>query len=495
MPDARSILVLSAVLGVCALGPSASGQVFAPERPPLSERIGERVRDIPGLRNVPGLNGQPFAIPGLNALAAPGDDESEEAQEPSAEALAAIGRSLEDPKALVGLGLGWLDEERWLDAAAAFVSLRGRHPDLAAMSLYNEGCVHYAAGDRALAERMFELTLAEPGAERIHRLATFNLGSIRLDRVANRRDEVLPGLDPIRTALQSGPASAWRAYDEAVQRSIDDLAIASAMFRAALLVEPSDSAAMDNLRYARSKIIELRREREAKRLEFEEFLEEIILPQDALQKIMDLSERQRELADATGAAERERGSDRAERVSGVLSDQQRVTAETEDLLRRLDAMARRSEELFGEQNPLFAQLYDQLLNTGADAIADAVGAQRWADFELRGDELEAARDLQMQAHEDLRSIIEDFAAQVDDLQELMEMFAEQMRDQIEQIEMDFEGELPEQPMEPGEMNPMPRDGGAQAEFAERILDKEQRDTGRRDAAMRRDRSGEVEKDW
>ncbi len=29
-----------------------------------------------------------------------------------------------------------------------------------------------------------------------------------------------------------------------------------------------------------------------------------------------------------------------------------MTAETEDLLRRLDAMARRSDELFGEQNPL-----------------------------------------------------------------------------------------------------------------------------------------------
>src|SRR5690606_24422425 len=118
------------------------------------------------------------------------------------------------------------------------------------------------------------------------------------------------------------------------------------------------------------------------------------------------------------------------------------TAETEDLLRRLDAMARRSEELFGEENPLFAQLYDQLLDSGADAIADAIAGQRWADFELRGDELEAAQDLQMQAHEDLRSILEDFAAQTEDLMDLMELFAEQMRDQIDQVEMEFDGTPP-----------------------------------------------------
>ena len=189
-----------------------------------------------------------------------------------------------------------------------------------------------------------------------------------------------------------------------------------------------------------------------------------------------------------------RETPRSERVQEILRDQKRVTAETEDLLRRLDAMARRSDELFGEQNPLLAGLFDQLLGTGADAIADAVGAQRWADFELRGEEYEAAQDLQMQAHEDLRSIIEDFASQVENIEDLLRMFAEQMEQQVQQLEQDFEG------------RPLPQEGEGQREIegpvveatddtARRILQKEEGDIRRRDAIERRRQRDRGENDW
>ncbi len=458
------------------------------------------MQGLPSLPNMPGLDGLPFNIPGLGGGGGQQPEQPAPPPEPSEEALAEIEAKQFEPLSLVSLGLGWLGEERYPDAAAAFKALRELHPRMSALALYNEGCVHYASGDRALAEQYFQRALAEPNARQIHRLSTFNLGSIRLDRVANRRDEVLPGLDPIRNALQAGPERAWNAYAGAVGRSIEDLSIASAMFRAALQADANDTDAMENLRYARSQIVELRRERESKRAEFEQFLTEIIQPQEALQKIMDLTERQERLATQTDGAERLRSSERAERVGEILRDQSRVTAETEDLLRRLDAMARRSDELFGEQNPLMAGMFDQLLGTGADAIADAVGAQRWADFELRGDELEAAEDLQWQAHEDLRSIIEDFAAQVEDLQELMEMFAEQMEQQIQQAEQEFEGQDPEQMEErpgPGELDPeqMRPGGEGGEEVAREILTKENRDTSRRDEFMRerqRDRGGN---DW
>jgi len=448
----------------------------------------------------PGLEGLPFNIPGLGGGGGEQPEQPAPPPEPSEEAVAAIEAQRFEPLSLVSLGLGWLGEERYPDAAAAFKALREEHPRMAALALYNEGCVHYASGDRALAEQYFQRALAEPNAQSIHRLSTFNLGSIRLDRVANRRDEVLPGLDPIRNALQAGPERAWSAYSDAMSRSVEDLSIASAMFRAALQADPNDADAMANLRYARAQIVELRRERERKRAEFEQFLTEIIQPQEALQKIMDLTERQERLAGETRSAERLRSSERAERVGEILKDQSRVTAETEDLLRRLDAMAKRSDELFGEQNPLMAGMFEQLLGTGADAIADAVGAQRWADFELRGEEYDAAGDLQMQAAEDLRSIIEDFAAQVDDLQDLMEMFADQMEQQIEQAEEQFEGQDPEQMEDmpaPGELDPeRTQPGGEGGErLADEILRKESRDTSRRDEFMRERRGDRGGNDW
>lgn len=486
MVDAeRFILMLALIVTppIVVLGQDAGG---------LRERLSSGDGSLmPG--GVPGLDGLPFNIPGL------GGPNAEAATpvapvEPSAEALALLREKLDKPMSLVSLGLGWLADERYVDAAEAFDTLRERHPDMAALALYNEGCVHYAAGDRALAEQYFERALAEPNASRIHRLATFNLGSIRIDRVSHRRDEVLPGLDPITNALQAGPERAWQAYAAAVERSIRDLSIASSMFRASLLADPNDHDALHNLRFARSQIVELRRERDAKRVEFEQFLTEIIQPQEALQKIMELSERQRELADDTREARRLRETPRSERVQEILSDQKRVTAETEDLLRRLDAMARRSDELFGEQNPLLAGLFDQLLGTGADAIADAVGAQRWADFELRGEEYEAAQDLQMQAHEDLRSIIEDFASQVENIEDLLRMFAEQMEQQVEQLEQDFEG------------RPPPEGGEEQREVegpvveatddtARRILQKEEGDIRRRDAIERRRQRDRGDNDW
>jgi HPt (histidine-containing phosphotransfer) domain-containing protein len=311
---------------------------------------------------------------------------------------------------------------------------------------------------------------------------------------------VLPGLDPIRNALQAGPERAWRAYAQAIDRSIEDLSIASAMFRAALLADAEDEDAMRNLRYARSQIVELRRERERLRVEFEEFLNEVIQPQEALEKIMDLTERQGGLAGETGGAQRLRSSERAERVSEILRDQSRVTAETEDLLRRLDAMAKRGDELFGDQNPLLATMLEQLLGTGADAIADAVGAQRWADFELRGEELDAAEDLQLQAADDLRSILEDFASQVEDIQDLLEMFAEQMEQQVEQVEQEFDGRDPEQQEDrpvPGEIETdRVEPGSEEAErLAREILRKEQRDTDRRDEFERSRRRDRGENDW
>lgn len=491
MVDAKRLFVMLA-LGA-ALPAGAVGQDMGGLRERLSPGGGSM---LPG--GMPGLDGLPFNIPGLGGANAE-EDKPEAPVEPSEEAVALLEEKLDEPLSLVSLGLNWLVEERFVDAAEAFEVLRERHPRMAAMALYNEGCVHYAAGDRALAEQYFERALAEPDAERIHRLATFNLGSVRLDRVANRRDEVLPGLDPIRNALQAGPERAWRAYAGAIERSIGDLSIASSMFRASLLADPNDRDALDNLRYARSQIVALRRERDAKRAEFEQFLTEIIQPQEALQKIMDLSERQRELADDTGDARRMREDPREERVEEILRDQKRVTAETEDLLRRLDAMARRSDELFGEQNPLLAGLFDQLLGTGADAIADAVGAQRWADFELRGEEYDAAQDLQMQAHEDLRSIIEDFASQVENIEDLLEMFADQLEQQVQQAEQNFEGQPPPSPEEQGGEQDQPGAPvpGVEAgeDVVERILDKEEGDVQRRDAFERRRQRDRGEKDW
>ncbi len=52
--------------------------------------------------------------------------------------------------------------------------------------------------------------------------------------------------------------------------------------------DPNDHDALHNLR-SRSQIVENRRERDAKQVEFEQFLTEIIQPQEALQKIMELS--------------------------------------------------------------------------------------------------------------------------------------------------------------------------------------------------------------
>ncbi|MFG0292312.1 MAG: hypothetical protein ACF8MJ_04080 [Phycisphaerales bacterium JB050] len=488
MPDAKAILLIAGV--VVGFAPIVVAQSVGPQRPSAVERF----QQMPGVRNIPGLNGQPFVIPGLGG-GTPADDKPEKPEEPSPEALKQIGENLDRSHRLVELGIGWLKEGRTIDAIVAFETLRERHPEMAALGLYNLGCVSLAQGDRALAEQFFQRVLAEPDAERIQRLATYNLGSIRLDRVANRLEEVFPGLDPIRNALQSGPEQAWASYDQAVERSIADLSIASAMFRAALIADPSDSAALDNLRYARAKIIEFRREREAKRAEFDAFMKEVIMPQDALQKVVDLTERQRVLSEDTRAARRLRNEEQQERVRDILSDQQRVTAETEDLLRRLDAMARRSEELFGEENPLFAQLYDQLLDSGADAIADAIAAQRWADFELRGEELESAQDLQMQAHEDLRSILEDFAAQAEDLQDLMEQFAEQMRDQIEQAEEEFNGPPPPSPDSPEELDLETEAPTEVDQFQERVLIKESVDTSRRDDALRRRRPNQVNEDW
>jgi hypothetical protein len=472
------------------LAPVAAAQSLGPQRLTPAERF----QQMPGIRSIPGLNGQPFVIPGLGG-GTPAADKPEKPEEPSPEALAQIAENLDRSRRLVELGIGWLKDRRTIDATAAFETLRERHPEMVALGLYNLGCVSLVKGDRALAEQFFQRVLAEPDADRMHRLATYNLGSIRLDRVANRLEEVFPGLDPIRNALQSGPEQAWASYSKAVDRSIADLTIASAMFRAALIAEPSDSTALDNLRYARAQIIEFRREREAKRVEFDEFMKEVITPEDALQKIMDLTQRQLDLANDTGDAQRLRSSEQEERVQQILSDQKRVTAETEDLLRRLDAMARRSEELFGEENPLFAQLYDQLLDSGADAIADAIAGQRWADFELRGDELEAAQDLQMQAHEDLRSILEDFAAQTEDLMELMELFAEQMQDQIEQVEMEFDGTPPPPPSggEPLELEARPLPEGQ--DFQDRVLRKEGIDTSTRDNAQRRGRRDTGNENW
>lgn len=499
MPGVKGWIVTIGCSALVASG--AFGQM--PDLPGTtgSDRAsGSSLPGLGGMSGLPGMDGLPFNIPGLGGGGGEPDEQPAPPPEPSEEAVAAIDAALPEPMRLASLGLGWLEEKRYPDAAAAFKALREQHPSMAALALYNEGCVHYASGDRALAEQYFERALAEPNAASIHRLSTFNLGSIRLDRVANRRDEVLPGLDPIRNALQAGPERAWRAYSDAVGRSIEDLSIASAMFRAAMLADPEDQDAMDNLRYARAQIVELRRERERLRAEFEEFLNEVIQPQEALQKIMDLTERQDRLASETGSAERMRSSEQAEQVSEILRDQSRVTAETEDLLRRLDAMARRSEELFGDQNPMLAMMFDQLLGTGADAIADAVGAQRWADFELRGEELEAAKDLQLQAADDLRSILEDFASQVDDIQDLLDMFADQMEQQIEQAEQEYEGRDPEQM----EDRPMPGEietdriepGSEEAErLAREILRKEGRDTDRRDEFERSRRRDRGENDW
>jgi len=444
---------------------------------------------------IPGLDGLPFQIPGLGGSGVNARAEAEkpaEAPKPSDEALARIRLHLDRPLDLVSMGLRWLGDGAYPDAAEAFRSLRERHPSMAALALYNEGCVHYASGDRALAQQMFERALAQPEAETVHRLATFNLGQIRLDRVENRREMVLPGLDPIRNALQAGPERAWQAYSQAVGRSIQDLTIASAMFRAALFADPQDQDAMQNLRYARSQIVELRRERDRTLTAYEEFLTEVIMPAEVMQKVMDLTERQDNLATGTGSASRLRSAERADAMSTVMRDQRRVTAETEDLLRRLDAMARRGSELFGEDNPLMAGMLQQFLGTGADAIADAIGAQRWAEFELRGEEYAAAQDLQRQAAEDLRSIIEDMAAQMEDIMDLLEMFADQLEDFVDQVEQQAEGQEPE-PLPPpqdmgGEDLQVPDGLGENAEeLASEILMKEREDTQRRDEFMRQRR--------
>jgi len=473
---------------LCAASPVGLAQVPGL---PGSQRMPSLPRGSDG-GGMPGLGGLPFQIPGLGGgggNAAAQEQKPAEAPKPSDEALERIRLHLDRPLELVSMGLRWLADGSHPDAAEAFRSLRERHPSMMALALYNEGCVHYASGDRALAQQMFERALAQPNAETVHRLATFNLGRIRLDRVENRREQVLPGLDPVRNALQAGPDRAWNAYESAVRRSIDDLVVASAMFRAALLADPSDRDAMDNMRYARAGIVELRRERDRARAAFEEFLTEVIMPGDVIQKVMDLTERQDELATDTGSARRLRSTERADEMSAIMRDQRRVTAETEDLLRRLDAMARRGGELFGDDNPLMAGMLEQFLGTGADAIADAIAAQRWAEFELRGEEYLSAQDLQRQAAEDLRSIIEDMAAQMQDIMDLLEMFADQLEDMVDLAEQEMDGQQPE-PM-PGpedmggeELRALEAAGENAEELAREILIKERDDTQRRDEFMR-----------
>ncbi|MFU8830227.1 MAG: hypothetical protein ACNA8P_12450, partial [Phycisphaerales bacterium] len=221
----------------------------------------------------------------------------------------------------------------------------------------------------------------------------------------------------------------------------------------------------------------------------EEFLTEVIMPGDVIQKVMDLTERQDDLATDTGSARRLRSTELADEMSAIMRDQRRVTAETEDLLRRLDAMARRGGELFGDDNPLMAGMLEQFLGTGADAIADAIAAQRWAEFELRGEEYLSAQDLQRQAAEDLRSIIEDMAAQMEDIMDLLEMFADQLEDMVEMAEQEMDGQQPE-PM-PGpedmggeELQALEGAGESAEELAREILIKERQDTQRRDEFMR-----------
>ena len=105
----------------------------------------------------------------------------------------------------------------------------------------------------------------------------------------------------------------------------------------------------------------------------------------------------------------------------------------------------------------------------------------------------------MQAHEDLRSIIEDFASQVENIEDLLEMFADQLEQQVQQAEQNFEGQPPTSPEEQGGEQDQPGAPvpGVEAgeDVVERILDKEEGDVQRRDAFERRRQRDRGEKDW
>lgn len=333
-------------------------------------------------------------------------------------------------------------------------------------------------------------------------------------------------LDPEPAVLSLDPAAAFEPYAQAVNAAVDAYLDASQSFREAHELDTTDGApaqpdALQNFQLARLRALELRRLLQRKQDAFNEMLEQIIPPQEALERIAELYEQQRSLENQSRAEAESPTGD----TQQMQTDQRSVLRQLQDLADRVDntaGLAERQMQRLQEQGAsteaseesmqqqMLAQVVSEFLRTAQEGI-DEAGQNAYAGLrQLEADNPDLAAEEQREAAEALLEIMRNLGNQSQQAQEAAEQMAQQMGDQAQQQqEQQEQAEDNQQQQETEAAQSQEQQSGEQqegqegeqqpAEFSEdeieallgEILEKEIEDRER----LRRGKRQPVPKDW
>lgn len=298
--------------------------------------------------------------------------------------------------------------------------------------------------------------------------ATYNTATIDL-RSADALAASLESLNPEPAALSMNPAAAFVPFEQAANATLNAYLEAARSFRDAHQLDisessPSQDDALQNFELARLRALEVRKLLQQKRDDFNEMLEQIIPPQEALERVAELYQQQRELE--------QRSRDEAANPTGntepMQSDQRRVLQQLQELADRVDNTAELAERQIAEQQEqgasaaaseeaiqqqMLAQVVTEFLRTAQEGI-DTAGQNAFSGLrQLEANNPDLAAEEQAEAAEALLDIMRSLGDQTQQAQDAAEQMAEQMGEQAEQQQEAAQQEQQEQQEQQGEPQP------------------------------------------